>query len=128
MARAHGDLHARVSLREALEDRRQGIGRDDRRRAHGDVARDSAPELRQNVAPVGHGLERTLGIGKKGAPRLRQAHAAAPADEQRDADVLLERVQTRGQRGLRHEERVRCLGDRPAPHRLHERLQLRMHR
>ena len=82
----------------------------------------------RTVPPLGDRLQCALGVGEEGAARFRQAHAAAPADEQRRADRPLERVQAGGQRRLRHVERVRGAGHRAAADDLDERLQLRMHR
>ena len=72
--------------------------------------------------------QRPLGIGEERPAGLCETHAAAPADEQRRADGLFERVQPRGQGRLRDEQGLGRARDGAEPRRLDERLQLRMHR
>ena len=69
------------------------------------MAGGAALELGEDLASLGHRLQRALGVGKEGPAGRGQAHAVPPPDEQRRADGLLERVQPGGQRGLRDEER-----------------------
>ena len=115
VAGAHGHLHARVRLREAVEDRRQRVRRHDRRRAHGDVPGHAAAQLAEDEPALVHRLQGALRVGEERAARFRQAHASAAPHEQPGADVPLERVEPRRERRLRDVQRLRRSGHGPAP-------------
>ena len=93
MAGAHGEPDVGVRLGEALEDRRQRVRRDDRRRADRDVAGGAVLQLGSGPrSSLRHRLQRAFRIGEEGAPGLGHAHAAAPADSSGVPDRPLEGV------------------------------------
>ena len=90
----------------AVEDRRQHVGRDCRRRAEGELAGASPGELRDQVPAFGDRLQRALCVGKKGATGLREADAATGSDEELGVQLALEALETSRERRLGQEERL----------------------
>ena len=111
VAGADDELDAGMRLGEAVEERRERVGRDRGRGAERELAALAAPERVHEPASLGDGLDGALRKGEERAARLGQLDAAAPPHEELRADPPLERVQPRGQGGLGDEERARRFGD-----------------
>jgi hypothetical protein len=108
MTGAHADGDARVALGEALEQRREDVGRDCRRSSDDEAPGPTSFEGIHLHAPVGERLERSDGVRKEGAARVREAHPSGSANEELRAQIRLERLDPRGQRRLRDEESLSC--------------------
>ena len=76
------------------------------------------------VAALLQRLQRAAGVRKERRAHLREPHAAAVALEQRLAQIALERLDARGDGGLREEQRVRRLAEGAVLGDLYKRLDL----
>ena len=92
------------------------------------MAGDPTRQLPQHLLTLAHGMQRALGVGEEGLPRLRQPRPTAAPDQQLRPERRLQRAEARAQRGLRDEERPGRPRDGAALSDLDERLQLRMHK
>lgn len=123
--RADGQPDRRVRGAEALQDRREDVRADRGGRAEQELSGGAASEVRQQLATVGERHERALGVGQEGASGLREPHPAARPDEQRPAELPLQRLEARRQRRLADEQRLRRAADVAPPRDLEEALHLR---
>ncbi len=122
VAGADGELQPRMRAAEAGEDPRENVGAHRRRGAERELAALPALELFDHALARSGRAERPFRVGEKGATRVGKPHAAACADEELRSDLLLEALQPRCQRRLRHEERLGRAADAPTLGDVHERL------
>ncbi len=106
VAGAHADQDAREALREALQEGREDVRRHRGRCSDREPAGAAALEGVDLHAAVGECLERANRVGEEGVACIREPHAARPADEEVRAQVGLEPLEPRRQRGLGDEERL----------------------
>ena len=106
VAGAHGDVDARVQIREALQHGRQHVRAHRRRGAQRQPSRAGRAQVGQRLATVVDRLHGALGARQEHAPGVGQPHAAAGAHEERLAELLFERLDARGQRRLGDVQRL----------------------
>jgi len=120
VAGAHADQNAREAFREALQERGEDVGRHRGRGSDREPAGAAALESVDLHAAIGEGLERANRVGEEGVARIREPHAPRAADEELCAEVGLEPLEPRRERGLGDEERLCRPADALPPRRLHE--------
>ena len=100
VARADDQVDVRKRLLEAAEDEREDVGRDRRSRADEKLADVALAQLTQQLAALGQGLERALGVRSVCAALCGESHASRRAHEQLDPELPLELLDPRRQGGL----------------------------
>ena len=108
----HADVHVHVGalLAEALDDARQPVHGDAGVGADADDLRARGGDLLDHAVQPGVGLQKFAHGGRDALALLREAHAAASALEQREADLLFQRVHHVCQARLRVAEDLCRLG------------------
>ena len=120
VAGAYADQDAREALREALQERGKDVGRHRGRGSDREPAGAAAFESVHLHAAVGERLERANRVGEEGVACVREPHASRAAHEELGAQVGLEALEPRRQRGLGDEERLCRPADALPPRRLDE--------
>jgi hypothetical protein len=105
-------VHLRERGLEAAQHERQDVGRDRRRGSHEELADASFLQLPQQLPALRQRLHRPLRVRAEGATLRRQPHPARRAYEQVDAELALQVLDPRRERGLRDVEHPGRLGDR----------------
>jgi hypothetical protein len=118
------ELHLWVRATEPGQDPGQDVGADSRGRPERELAALASRELAEEPAPGSRGAERPLGVGQERPAGVREPHPASGTDEKARAELLLEPLQPRRQRGLGDEERLGRAADAPPLGDLDECLQL----
>jgi len=109
-----------VSLQDAWKD----VGANGERGAEPQAARLQAAQLLEGATPLFEGFQRALGVRQEAASGIGEAYAAPIAFEQRLAELALQRLDTRRNRGLRQEESLRRFAEAPVPRHLDKGLDL----
>ena len=125
MAGPHEEADIRVTLGEADQDLRQDVGAHRGRDRERQLADDAVLELAHDRVAAPDRLHRALGVGEEGAARGRQDHPGVRPSEQRRIELLLERLEPRGQRRLADRQAVGRASHVPLPGDLDEPLDLR---
>ena len=109
---SHADIHVHVGalLAEALDDARQPVHGDAGVGADADDLRARGGDLLDHAVQAGVGLQKFAHGGRDALALLREAHAAASALKQREADLLFQRVHHVCQARLRVAEDLCRLG------------------
>ena len=123
-AGAHRDLDAREAGAEGLEQARQDVGADRRRRGEDQRAGLQVAQRVDGVAAGVQGLQHALGVGQEAGADLGEADAAAGALEQALAQVAFQRLDAGRHRRLSQEQRLRGAAKAALVRDLHEGFKL----
>ena len=120
----HADGHAGVPDGEPRQDGGEDVGAHGRRGAERELSRAPALERVHHPAAVGQRFDGADGVGEERISRLGEPHAARGSHEELRAEIALQPLNTRGQRGLSEEESVGCAADAAGARDFDERLKL----
>src|SRR5215211_287312 len=109
------DRHPRIGRREPLQEPRQRVGPDPRRRPEHQPPARSPPQLLQMPPALLEAPDTALGVRQELLAGLREPHPPARPHEELIPDLLLQRLQPRRQRGLRQKHLLRRPAQVPQP-------------